>query len=81
MLKVAWANAKDNNNGELAYRMLGAGLMPNIEPFLYKILWDMVKGRLQDFSKGKVPVPKSKYLIGCSDPTGLLERNQVAIVL
>lgn len=80
-LQVAVKNKENNQNGELACQMLMAGLLPKNEPFLQKILWDMVKGRLHEYAKGKVPVSKSMYLMGCSDPSGLLQRNQVAIIL
>ncbi|CAM6046002.1 unnamed protein product [Sphagnum compactum] len=61
--------------------MLAVGLMPSTEPYLRKMMWDMMKGRLDNLSKGRAPVPKCKYLIGCADPSGCLERNQVVIML
>jgi RNA-dependent RNA polymerase len=61
--------------------MLLSGLEPSQEPFLQKVISEMVKSDLKNYSSGKVPVPDAAYLMGCADPTGLLERNQVAILV
>lgn len=61
--------------------MLLSGLEPSKEPFLQKVISEMVKCDLQKYSLGKVPVPDTAYLMGCADPTGLLEKNQVAILV
>jgi len=81
MCEVVVKNMDSHSHAPLAVEMLMAGLKPGKEPFLQKILLEMVKSKLQGYSLGKVQVPKTAYLMGCADPTGLLERNQVAILL
>ena len=51
------------------------------EPYLKKTLFEVSKSQLQDLSTGRVTIPDSYNLMGCADPTGMLERNQVVIVL
>ena len=74
-------NRDSHHNGKLALEMISIGLQPSQEPFLQKVISEMVKSELQRYSLGKVPVSQTAYLMGCADPTGRLERNQVAILL
>ncbi|KAI5073205.1 hypothetical protein GOP47_0011218 [Adiantum capillus-veneris] len=63
-----------------ALRMLAANV-PMEEPYLKKTLLDLTRFQLQELSTGRVTIPDTYNLMGCADPTGRLERNQVAIVL
>jgi hypothetical protein len=60
--------------------MLMAGISLD-EPYLKKTLFDLSKSQLQELSTGRVTIPDCYNLMGCADPTGMLKRNQVVIVL
>ncbi|CAM6081635.1 unnamed protein product [Calypogeia fissa] len=79
---AAWNAIQDWNTewAKLARRMLLAGIPPK-EPFLQKTIMELRKDLLQDYRKGKVPLPDSCYLYGTADPSGTLEPNQVAITM
>ncbi|KAG0562111.1 hypothetical protein KC19_9G119100 [Ceratodon purpureus] len=80
-LTVAARNIDFHHSGQLACEMLLSGLEPSQEPFLQKVISEMIKYELKNYSLGKVPVRDTAYLMGCADPTGRLERNQVVIIM
>ena len=81
LLVVAARNIDFHHSGQLACEMLLSGLEPSQEPFLQKVISEMIKYELKNYSLGKVPVRDTAYLMGCADPTGRLERNQVVIIM
>jgi RNA-dependent RNA polymerase len=40
-----------------------------------------MKEEKKSLKGGKIPVPESYYLMGTADPTGLLESDEVCIIL
>ncbi|KAJ7549834.1 hypothetical protein O6H91_07G071300 [Diphasiastrum complanatum] len=64
---------------EIALRMVFSVSMK--DAYLQKLLWDLSKSRLQELKKARIPVRDTFNLMGCADPTGMLKRNQVAIIL
>ncbi|MCO5556264.1 hypothetical protein L7F22_009810 [Adiantum nelumboides] len=74
------AAALTSDHFDSALRMLYANV-PMEEPYLKKTLLDLTRSQLQELSTGRVTIPDTYNLMGCADPTGRLERNQVAIVL
>nr|TKS00089.1 putative RNA-dependent RNA polymerase 5 [Populus alba] len=60
--------------------MIGCGI-PLEEPFLQHRLSILMKEEKKSLRGGKIPVPESYYLMGTADPTGLLESNEVCIIL
>lgn len=63
-----------------AFKMLAAGMSVR-NPFIQKILRQLVKEDLSQYHRCRIPLAGSYMLKGCPDSTSLLQRNQVAIVL
>ncbi|XP_061949141.1 probable RNA-dependent RNA polymerase 5 isoform X3 [Populus nigra] len=60
--------------------MIGCGI-PLEEPYLQHRLSILMKEEKKSLKGGKIPVPESYYLMGTADPTGLLESDEVCIIL
>ncbi|KAL9362556.1 hypothetical protein Peur_045341 [Populus x canadensis] len=60
--------------------MIGCGI-PLEEPYLQHRLSILMKEEKKSLKGGKLPVPESYYLMGTADPTGLLESDEVCIIL
>ncbi|XP_010532294.1 PREDICTED: probable RNA-dependent RNA polymerase 5 isoform X2 [Tarenaya hassleriana] len=77
-LKVAlnYADMDDYN----AVDMITAGI-PLEEPFLKHHLSILLKTERKDLKAGKLPVAESYYLMGTVDPTGMLEKDEVCVIL
>lgn len=72
-------------NGELdddstALRMISAGV-PLSEPHLQDRLSKLVNLERTKLKQGKLPISESFYLIGTADPTGILNSNEVCVIL
>ncbi|KAG5559291.1 hypothetical protein RHGRI_008991 [Rhododendron griersonianum] len=61
-------------------RMILSGVPLN-EPYLQYRLSDLAKDERNALKGGKLPITESFYLIGTTDPTGLLESHQVCVIL
>ncbi|KAF7147236.1 hypothetical protein RHSIM_Rhsim03G0237500 [Rhododendron simsii] len=61
-------------------RMILSGIPLN-EPYLQYRLCDLAKDERKALKGGKLPVTESFYLIGTTDPTGLLKSHQVCVIL
>lgn len=60
--------------------MIGCGI-PLEEPYLQHRLSILMKEEKKSLKGGKIHVPESYYLMGTADPTGLLESDEVCIIL
>lgn len=60
--------------------MLGARI-PLSEPFLQHRLSQLAKEERKGLGEGKIPISDSVYLIGTTDPTGILNSDEVCVVL
>ncbi|XP_011093632.1 probable RNA-dependent RNA polymerase 5 isoform X1 [Sesamum indicum] len=78
-LRVA-SNHDGLDFGYLAQLMISCGIPLN-EPYLNHCLCNLKKDERAKLRKGKVPVGESFYLMGTADPTGVLEYDQVCVVL
>ncbi|GAV88059.1 RdRP domain-containing protein [Cephalotus follicularis] len=72
------------NRGEMddfsAARMILAGI-PFDESYLQTHLSRLIKIENNGLKGGKLPVPECYYLMGTTDPTGILEIDEVCIIL
>jgi hypothetical protein len=63
-----------------ATRMILSGI-PLDESFLQHWLSILMKEEQRSLRGGKLPVPESYYLMGTADPTGILESDEVCVIL
>ncbi|XP_059431765.1 probable RNA-dependent RNA polymerase 5 [Corylus avellana] len=63
-----------------AARMILSGI-PLDETFLQHWLSKLMKEEKRSLGGGKLPVPESYYLMGTADPTGILESDEVCVIL
>ncbi|KAE7998673.1 hypothetical protein FH972_003192 [Carpinus fangiana] len=63
-----------------ATRMILSGI-PLDESFLQHWLSVLMKEEQRSLRGGKLPVPESYYLMGTADPTGILESDEVCVIL
>ncbi|XP_050217992.1 probable RNA-dependent RNA polymerase 5 [Mercurialis annua] len=61
-------------------QMILSGI-PLEESYLQQRLRALMKEEKKNLKVGKLPVPESYYLMGTVDPTGLLEKDEVCIIL
>ncbi|XP_044463726.1 probable RNA-dependent RNA polymerase 5 isoform X2 [Mangifera indica] len=64
----------------ISARMILSGIFID-EPYLKWRLSTFFKEEKKSLQDGKLPVTDSYYLMGTVDPTGILERNEVCIIL
>ncbi|KAL6585997.1 hypothetical protein OROMI_002642 [Orobanche minor] len=73
-----------NNDGLyyafVATRMIISGVPLN-EPYLQHCLWNLVIGEKTKLKEGRIPITESFYLMGTADPTGVLNNDEVCIIL
>ncbi|KAL6560944.1 hypothetical protein OROHE_006121 [Orobanche hederae] len=73
-----------NNDGLyyafVATRMIVSGVPLN-EPYLQHCLWNLVIGEKTKLKEGRIPITESFYLMGTADPTGVLNNDEVCIIL
>ncbi|KAM3336976.1 putative RNA-dependent RNA polymerase 5 [Capsicum galapagoense] len=78
-LKVA-INYREMDDDCLAARMISSGIPLN-EPHLHARLSRLAKLERTKLRGGKLPLCDSFYLMGTADPTGVLESNEVSVIL
>ncbi|XP_060180077.1 probable RNA-dependent RNA polymerase 3 isoform X2 [Lycium barbarum] len=78
-LKVA-INYREMDDDCLSARMISSGIPPN-EPHLHARLSRLAKIERTKLRGGKLPISDSFYLMGTADPTGVLESNEVSVIL
>ncbi|KZV15097.1 putative RNA-dependent RNA polymerase 3 [Dorcoceras hygrometricum] len=81
--KSAMKVATNNNGleyGFLAQRMISSGIPLN-EPYLQHCLWKMEKDEKSKLKAGKLPISETFYLMGTADPTGILNYDEVCVIL
>ncbi|KAL8149189.1 putative RNA-dependent RNA polymerase 5 isoform X2 [Apium graveolens] len=71
---------KDRDNVDLMRRMLLSGVALD-EPYLHNCLTCVATEEKKRLQRGKLPISESYYLMGTADPTGLLENDQVCVIL
>ncbi|XP_059431763.1 probable RNA-dependent RNA polymerase 3 isoform X2 [Corylus avellana] len=70
----------DDTDDFSAARMILSGI-PLDESFLQHWLSILIKMEKRSLGQGKLPVPESYYLMGTADPTGILESDEVCVIL
>ncbi|XP_049354698.1 probable RNA-dependent RNA polymerase 3 [Solanum verrucosum] len=78
-LKVA-INYREMDDDCLTARMISSGIPLN-EPHLRARLSRLAKIERTKLRGGKLPISDSFYLMGTADPTGVLESNEVCVIL
>lgn len=78
-LKVA-INYREMDDDCLAARMISSGIPLN-EPHLHARLSRLARLERTKLREGKLPLSDSFYLMGTADPTGVLESNEVCVIL
>ncbi|XP_009592436.1 probable RNA-dependent RNA polymerase 3 isoform X1 [Nicotiana tomentosiformis] len=78
-LKVA-INYREMDDDCLAARLISSGVPLN-EPHLHARLSRLAKIERSKLRGGKLPLSDSFYLMGTADPTGVLENNEVCVIL
>ncbi|KAG5600031.1 hypothetical protein H5410_031401 [Solanum commersonii] len=78
-LKVA-INYREMDDDCLTARMISSGIPLN-EPHLRVRLSRLAKIERTKLRGGKLPISDSFYLMGTADPTGVLESNEVCVIL
>ncbi|PWA94619.1 RNA-dependent RNA polymerase family protein [Artemisia annua] len=64
----------------ICLEMLGA-CIPLSEPFLQHRLSQLAKEKRKGLGEGKIPISDSFYLMGTTDPTGILDSDEVCVLL
>ncbi|XP_043721200.1 probable RNA-dependent RNA polymerase 5 [Telopea speciosissima] len=64
----------------LAARMILCGI-PLDEPFLYRHLSVLAKEEKKGLKGGKIPISECYNVMGTADPTGILKRDEVCVIL
>ncbi|KAK6151840.1 hypothetical protein DH2020_014475 [Rehmannia glutinosa] len=78
-LRVA-SNHDGLDFGFVAQRMISSGVPLN-EPYLQLCLSNLESGEKTKLKQGKIPVSESFYLMGTADPTGVLNTDEVCVIL
>ncbi|KAL6585922.1 putative RNA-dependent RNA polymerase 5 [Orobanche minor] len=78
-LRVA-SNHDGVDYGFVAQRMISSGIPLN-EPYLQFCLSNLENGEKTKLKQGKIPVTESFYLMGTADPTGVLNNDEVCVIL
>ncbi|KAL1532896.1 RNA-directed RNA polymerase [Salvia divinorum] len=66
--------------GFIAQRMICSGV-PLDEPFLQHCLRNLESSERTKLKEGRIPVNESFYLMGTADPTGVLQNDEVCVIL
>lgn len=61
-------------------KMIASGI-PLDEPYLQDRLFDIAKEEMKSLKGGKLFVDGCHYVIGTADPTGILNRGEVCVIL
>ena len=61
-------------------KMILAGI-PLSEPCLQSRLSVMAESERKGLGRGRLPISESFYLMGTTDPTGILKSNEVCVIL
>lgn len=64
----------------ISIEMFGARIPLN-EPYFQYRLSQLAKEERKGLGEGKIPITESFYLMGTTDPTGILNPDQVCIIL
>ncbi|KAL9141791.1 hypothetical protein ABFS82_14G127600 [Erythranthe guttata] len=78
-LRVA-SNNDGLDFGFMAQRMISSGIPLN-EPYLQLCLSNLESGERTKLKEARIPVGDSFYLMGTADPTGLLNNDEVCVIL
>ncbi|GER48842.1 RNA-dependent RNA polymerase family protein [Striga asiatica] len=78
-IRVA-SNHDGLDSGFVAQRMISCGVPLN-EPYLQHCLSNLECGEKTKLREGKIPVAESFYLMGTADPTGMLNYDEVCVIL
>lgn len=79
LFAVAVNNGEIDDNSNTA-RMILCGI-PLDESYLQYRLSILIKEEMKGLRRGKLYVPDCYYLMGTADPTGILEKDEVCIIL
>lgn len=60
--------------------MISSGIPLN-EPYLHLCLSNLESGERTKLKEGRIPVSDSFYLMGTADPTGVLNNDEVCVIL
>lgn len=55
--------------------------IPLDEPYLQHCLWNLEKSEKSKLKAGKLPISETFYLMGTADPTGILNYDEVCVIL
>ncbi|KAH6812867.1 hypothetical protein C2S51_021885 [Perilla frutescens var. frutescens] len=81
MVLLAVASLHDRMSwGFEAQRMICSGVPLN-EPYLQLCLYNLEKVEKTKLKEGELPVSESFYLMGTADPTGVLNNDEVCVIL
>jgi len=78
-LEVAFNHADLDDS--MSARMILSGIQPEDEAYLQSQLALMAKVERKGLKEGRIPIDDTYYLMGTTDPTGTLKRDQVCIIL
>jgi len=78
-LEVAFNHADLDDS--MSARMILSGIQPEHEAYLQFQLAVMTKEERKGLKQGRIPIDECYYLMGTTDPTGTLKRDQVCIIL
>lgn len=76
---VAYIHQNIDDSG-ICMEMFGARI-PLTEPFFQLRLSQLAKEERKGLGEGKIPLTESFYLFGTTDPTGILNSDEVCVVL
>lgn len=74
------SNHDGRDDGFMAQRMVSSGIPLN-EPYLQLCLSRLVKDNKSKLKTGRIPIRESFYLMGTADPTGVLNNDEVCVIL
>ncbi|CAL4978427.1 unnamed protein product [Urochloa decumbens] len=78
-LEVAFNHADLDDS--MSARMILSGIQPEDETYLQFQLALMTKEERKGLKQGRIPIDECYYLMGTTDPTGTLKRDQVCVIL
>ncbi|XP_076912882.1 putative RNA-dependent RNA polymerase 5 [Bidens hawaiensis] len=71
---------KNIDDSGICMEMFGARI-PLTEPFFQRRLSQLAKEERKGLGEGKIPLTESFYLYGTADPTGILNSDEVCVIL
>ncbi|XP_022681873.1 probable RNA-dependent RNA polymerase 3 [Setaria italica] len=78
-LEVAFNHADLDDS--MSARMILSGIQPEDEAYLQFQLALMTKEERKGLKQGRIPIDECYYLMGTTDPTGTLKKDQVCVIL